>query len=126
MAAARALARQAGQRELAEQPKFLADTGRRQPAKLEYVQPELVHWRTDAGQRHGKLSDIATFYAGLRCGRSRIYGAVATWLIRAETPVRHRPPGASNGNDRIQIEPSVRGSGWARTSISPGCVTVSG
>src|ERR1700733_15372685 len=73
-AAARVLARQIGQREAAEQQKFLADTGQSQPANVRFVQPELVHWRTDGGQQHGTLSDIATYYTGLHHGRLLILG----------------------------------------------------
>lgn len=73
-AAARALARQVGQREAAEQQKFLADAGQSQPANVTFSQPELVYWRTDGGQRYGTLSDIATYYTSLRHGRLLILG----------------------------------------------------
>lgn len=73
-AAARALARDVGGRESAEQQKFLADTGQGKPADVGFTQPELVYWRTDGGSRQGRLKDITDFHAGLGHGRLVILG----------------------------------------------------
>jgi hypothetical protein len=73
-AAARALARQVGQREAAEQQKFLADVGQSQPANVRFIQPDLVYWRTDGGEQHGTLSNIAAYYISLHHGRLLILG----------------------------------------------------
>jgi hypothetical protein len=72
--AARDLARQVGNREAAQQQKFLADTGKGQPADVGFVQPKLVAWRTDGGTRTGSLKNIQTFYAKLGLGRLVILG----------------------------------------------------
>jgi len=64
-AAARTLARDVATRESAEQQKLLADSGRGQSADVEFVQPQLVSWRTDGGAKHGSLSDIAGYYSEL-------------------------------------------------------------
>ena len=73
-AAARALARDVGEREAAEQQKLLADTGESQPADVGYAQPDLQFWRTDGGAQHGSLGTINTFYAGLHHGWLVILG----------------------------------------------------
>jgi NACHT domain len=104
-AAARALARQVGQREAAEQQKFLADVGQSQPANVRFSQPDLVYWRIDGGQRQGALSDIATYYTSLHYGRLLVLGeagagktVLANQLLLDLTtnlPAVDPPPGAT-------------------------------
>jgi hypothetical protein len=86
-AAARALARDVGEREAAEQQKLLADTGESQPADVGYAQPDLQFWRTDGGAQHGSLGTINTFYAGLHHGWLVILGEAGA----GKTVRRHYP-----------------------------------
>ena len=72
--AARDLARQVGSREATQQQKFLADTGKGQPADVGFAQPKPVAWRSDGGTRTGSLKNIQTFYTKLGLGRLVIIG----------------------------------------------------
>lgn len=44
------------------------------PAKVEFSQPELVHWRTDGGDRQGSLAQIECYYRELQRGRLVVLG----------------------------------------------------
>ncbi|SDK19763.1 NACHT domain-containing protein [Actinopolyspora mzabensis] len=54
--------------------RLLGDTGQPSPADVGFTQPELLHWRTDGGDRHGSLDSIASFYQQLDRGRLVVLG----------------------------------------------------
>lgn len=74
VAASRDLARRVYSREIAEQHKFLADTGVSRPANVAFAQPQLLYWRSDGGGSGGTLREIAAYFAGLRHRRLLILG----------------------------------------------------
>jgi hypothetical protein len=78
VAAARGLASDIAVREADQLQKFLAETGRPKPANIEFMQPELIHWRTDGGAQRGSLKQIEKFYADLEHGRLVILGDAGT------------------------------------------------
>ena len=71
---ARELAGVVRAQEAAELARMLADTGDARPAEVGYVQPALLHWRTDGGRRGGTQSQILDYYRELRRGRLVVQG----------------------------------------------------
>jgi len=72
--AARRLAGEARAQEEAVLTRLMADTGETRPADMGFVQPGLLHWRTDGGTKRGTLAQIKSYYQGLRRGRLVVLG----------------------------------------------------
>jgi len=72
--AARRLAGDVRAQEEAVLTRLVADTGETRPADVGFVQPGLLHWRTDGGTKRGSLAQIKSYYQGLRRGRLVVLG----------------------------------------------------
>jgi hypothetical protein len=60
--------------EEAELARLVADIGDTRPADVGFAQPGLLYWRTDGGEHRGSLTQIESYYQGLRRGRLVILG----------------------------------------------------
>lgn len=74
LAAARRLARDVRNREAGVLARLTADSGDPEPADVSFAQPAQKYGRTDGGDRHGTLSEVAGYYRSLTRGRLVVLG----------------------------------------------------
>ena len=109
--AARRLAGDVRAQEEAELGRLVADIGDTRPADVGFAQPGLLYWRTDGGDHRGSLSQIESYYGGLRRGRLVVLGeggagktVLAIALVRdLAAAIVNSPPSPEGSGGRVVV-----------------------